>query len=357
MYRKILITTVPGLEDITIGELTELLHGSRPSYSIISPGKLLLEFPNSSLKKIIKNVTHLRSVERAILVIFTSEMKGFDISSFEEVLINLPLDYVIKKFMTPYMSFAVSSKRSGKHTFTSIDVAKIVGEKLGQSITRVYKVRPKVILDNPDLTFYIDVIEQRIIFGIDITGKRPLHERDYKVFIHPTSLNPIIAYAMVKLAKIEDDHRVLDPMCGSATILIECGLSYSRVELYGIDINPDFIKGALINISRAGLLGRINLIVADATRLDKIFPPNFFDRVISNLPYGIKTHTIYPLHVLYDKFLKSLKKIVKKDSLIVLLTARGKILERAIRKHNYEVVDFRTIEQGGLYSRIYLIQP
>ena len=353
---SILITSVPGVEDIVIEELKELARLVKVEQ--ISPGKLLVFLNESDLERFLLKVSHLRSIERVILVIFDDVL---DKPTLDNIALAIRTKIKEKgelfKYATPLMSYSVQVKRTGRHKFTSVDVARVVGETINLVIKETFGKESSIRLECPDIKFDVEVIDNRLIFGIDVTGPRPLHEREYKVYLHPSSLNPIIAYAMIKLAKIKPGHRVLDPMCGSATILIECGLYYENVELYGVDINPKFLEGAKINIRKAGLENRIKLLFGDATSLEEFFSQNYFDRVLSNLPYGIRSGSPYSIQDLYSKFLSSVKKVLKDDGLLVLLTARRRALERAIRLNNFKKVSVRVIEQGGLYSAIYLLRP
>ena len=352
---KLLVTTIPGLEDIAESEIR---YYATPLYiERISPGKFIVSLSNSEYQKFLKVISCLRSVERIAKLVLDVKLERATLDLIKNSLDKSKLKDEISKIMTCYTDYAVEVKRVGKHNFTSLDVARVVGKVVGEIFSELYRREAKVFLSNPSITFHVELINNRLIICFDITGERPLHEREYKVFIHPTSLNPIIAFSMVKLAKVRSGDKVLDPMCGSATILIECGLVYKDVELYGVDINPEFIKGAYINVKKAGLESRIKLIVGDATKLSEYFPHNFFDVVISNLPYGIKAHSPYPIAKLYYSFLKELRKVIKNDAKIVLLTSKTKILEEAIKRNNYRIIETRVIEQGGLYSKIYLIQP
>ena len=353
---NLLITSVPGVEDIVVEELEEYVKLA--NVTILSLGKLLITLDKTNTKRFLLNISRLRSVERVILILFDDVLKESALNEIASVVVaRIKEKRTIFEYMTPFVSYSVKVKRTGVHRFTSIDVARVIGDVISSIMNEVTKKRVPVRLECPDIRFHVEVIEDRLLFGIDITGPRPLHERGYKVYLHPSSLNPIIAYAMVKLAKVRPGHRVLDPMCGSATILIECGLCYDDVELYGVDINPEFLKGAEINVREAGIKDKVKLFLGDATSLESLFPQNYFDRVLSNLPYGIRTGSPYNIQELYSQFLSSVRRVIKDDSLLVLLTVRKKALEKAIKLNDFKKVKVKTIEQGGLYPRIYLLRP
>eukprot|EP00850_Spirogloea_muscicola_P023399 SM000354S13394 [mRNA] locus=s354:26595:28051:+ [translate_table: standard] len=85
----------------------------------------------------------------------------------------------------------------------------------------------------PDLPLFLSLFRGRATLYRDMSGPS-LHKRGYRAAMHRASLNEGIAAAILMLAgwASEDggDSRVLlDPMCGSGTLLIEAALMARRV--------------------------------------------------------------------------------------------------------------------------------
>ncbi|HID80513.1 MAG TPA: hypothetical protein EYP48_02215, partial [Ignisphaera sp.] len=124
---------------------------------------------------------------------------------------------------------------------------------------------------------------------------------------HPAALKTTIACALLRIAGWTPGEPVLDPMCGGGTILIEAALASKGVEIpcfklrelesnpvidrvipgalnavrrlckekprdvrkmfIGIEINPRFAEGAVINAKSAGVDDMTLFIVGDSTKL------------------------------------------------------------------------------------------
>ena len=107
-------------------------------------------------------------------------------------------------------------------------------------------------------------------------------QRDYRVCTTPYSLNPAVAYAMNQLVGLDENDRVLDPCCGTGTILIERQL-LKPAECFGVDINPKNLECAKQNIAAAN----VQITLKHGDIMDQKFPDQTFTKIISNLPFGI----------------------------------------------------------------------
>ena len=84
-------------------------------------------------------------------------------------------------------------------------------------------VRPDVVLQRPDIRFNIHVGPQSTLLSLDLSGEG-LHRRGYRVSGGVAPLRETLAAALVSLSGWSGDTPLLDPMCGSGTILIEAAL-------------------------------------------------------------------------------------------------------------------------------------
>ncbi|EHP86137.1 rRNA (guanine-N(2)-)-methyltransferase [Methanotorris formicicus Mc-S-70] len=286
-------------------------------------------------------------------------------------------------------SFAIRPLRVGKHNFTSVDVGKVAGQAVIDAYKNAKNIGLKVNLDNPDVIIRVDVILNELIIGIDTTGDEGLHKRGYRAYNHPAHLNASIASALVKLSNWKDDGILLDPMCGSGTILIEGamikrnippgkfrddfafiklfgrdileGIKSQIVEnekilkLYGIEKFKKHIEGAVKNAENVGVADTINFIEGDATELEKIGLKEV-DVVITNPPYGIRIGGKRMVRNLYNNFLNSLKKIAYNQSRIVIITAEDKILRNAAINNNYKIKEEFKVMYGGLDTIVFVLE-
>lgn len=96
-----------------------------------------------------------------------------------------------------------------------------------------------------------------------------------------SALPPELAAAAINAVASPGD-RLVDPMCGSGTVLYEA--SVRGIEARGFDINWDWVRGARENLGSLGVEHDIRR--ADARAVD--FEA---DAVVANLPYGRRTET------------------------------------------------------------------
>lgn len=154
--------------------------------------------------------------------------------------------------------------------------------KLGELILSKVK-GTKVSLKKPQKTFFGILTEDRFIFGLktaDILPK-PFVARGprKRPFFHPSAMAAKLARCMVNLAQPKAGELVLDPFCGTATMLVEAGLIGCRV--IGFDVQSRMVKGSLQNLLYYGVHPE-GMVVADARHL----PIVNTDCIVTDPPYG-----------------------------------------------------------------------
>jgi len=86
-----------------------------------------------------------------------------------------------------------------------------------------YQKRPDVDLKNPDLRIVLHFQDQKLHILLDSSGDS-LHKRGYRTQTNIAPLNEVLAAGMVGLSEWNGTTNLLDPMCGSGTILIEAAM-------------------------------------------------------------------------------------------------------------------------------------
>jgi putative methyltransferase (TIGR01177 family) len=102
-------------------------------------------------------------------------------------------------------------------------------------------------------------------------------------FQRPVSLPPRLARAAANLARIRSPDRVVDPFLGTGALLAEAGLLGGR--LFGIDREPEMVRGALRNLAHLGLAAD-ELVVGDAGAVEFWEPEARFEALLTDPPYG-----------------------------------------------------------------------
>ena len=91
-----------------------------------------------------------------------------------------------------------------------------------------YGRRPDVDVDSPDLRINIHIYKEDCSVSLDSSGGS-LHKRGYRTEVDKAPLNEILAAGLIKLSEWNGNTDLLDPMCGSGTLLIEAAM-----QAYGI---------------------------------------------------------------------------------------------------------------------------
>lgn len=174
-----------------------------------------------------------------------------------------------------------------------------------------------------------------------IIGARPATYTDKRFFYRhadvPASLHPTLAAAAVRLCPVRDDDVVLDPFCGSGTLLAERAIRGPYRRLIAVDISPRALKAARENL--AGF-DKMSFIQADATTLSLREQVN---AIISNPPYGQRVgapRSASKLHAALDAL--ALRVLCKRGFLIVFrpLTFPDPA--------GLQLVAKRTVDAGGI---------
>ncbi len=183
-------------------------------------------------------------------------------------------------------TFVVRVRRIGESApeIDSVELEQKIGEII---LDRVKGI--KVRLTDPDVAFLGILTGDVFVFGrrlAEIPAKPFVERRPRKrPFFHPSAMPAKLARCMVNLAQPEAGDVVLDPFCGTASMLIEAGLIGCRV--VGFDVQWRMVRGSLRNLQQYG-------VEADGVlRADARYPPvHMVDCVVTDPPYGRSAKTL-----------------------------------------------------------------
>lgn len=207
--------------------------------------------------------------------------------------------------------------------------------------------RPSISKDQPDLRVHVRLHKDKAILGVDMVGGG-LHQRGYRPESGRAPLRETLAAAIILRSGWSSDKPLLDPMCGSGTLLIEAAMMAANMapgvnrahwgfeslqdfepelwaeikseasvqarrgvkkvdaKLFGFDNDARVLKTAQDNARRAGVDSLIEFKLGDAA---EIMRPEGFDAgvIVSNPPYGERLGTHPGLIALYTAFGAQLK--------------------------------------------------
>ncbi|MEI8005820.1 MAG: THUMP domain-containing protein [Bacteroidota bacterium] len=88
--------------------------------------------------------------------------------------------------------------------------------------------RPSVDLENPTLRINVHLFKSTCTVSLDSSGQS-LHKRGYRKQTGIAPLNEVLASGLIKLSGWDASKPLLDPMCGSGTIVIEAAMLASAM--------------------------------------------------------------------------------------------------------------------------------
>lgn len=322
---QFLLTTVPGLEDFAIEELAERFP-VRWARARHMTGRVVADVDAEP-----PALFSLKTVERFGIFLGDGRAK-----TLQEV-VSLAVERLpaALRYLTKNTTAGVRTERVGSHDFTSRDVEREVGRWL--------KERGVVIsLVDPDVEINVDVVEDYVVVWITV-AKKSLKDRPWRVYEHYASLNPIIANAMLRLAKPRPGETLCDLTCGGGTIAAEAAELAPQSRYVCVDISLRHVKGAAKN-ARHNLFA--DFLWFDSTKLHRALRP-ICDKYVFNPPYGFRIPG--KIGRLYRLLGRAMRRLARGCAVYVVITPRYKTF---LSQVGGEVLIRRVVYQGGLYSNI-----
>lgn len=346
----LVFTANPGIEDIVAEEIRCEFNG-KVEYKIMS-GRVYL-YNVGSLKYLYEKVSRLKTINKAMILLWKGRI-GLEytfLTRLHSILLK-ELDHVID-YITPSTTFAVQVERLGDHEYTSMDIARVLGDVIIDIVYTHYKRRPVVDLRNPSIVINALARENELVIGVLISSSWSMHRRGYRIYDHPAALKPTLAVAMLYLSGTRDKQAIIDPMCGGGTIPIEAALLHEDAFIVGTDFNEKHVRGAVMNAIAAGVYDKIVFKKWDARKIDQLNME--FDHIILNPPYGIRYGDPTSIRRLYRKFLESAINSLVPTGRITMITTEYHYVHKVISHVGLKVIHERTVYHGKLYPHIIVL--
>ncbi|MBN3229459.1 bifunctional 23S rRNA (guanine(2069)-N(7))-methyltransferase RlmK/23S rRNA (guanine(2445)-N(2))-methyltransferase RlmL [Pectobacterium brasiliense] len=224
-----------------------------------------------------------------------------------------------------------------------------VKDAIVDSFTRKTGQRPDVAKQQPDIRVNVFLQRDMASVSLDLSGDG-LHQRGYRDLTGLAPLKENLAAAIVLRSGWKNGTPLVDPMCGSGTLLIEAamiasdrapglhrthwgfnawlkhdaelwrevtaeaqqrarqGLQATTSRFFGSDNDRRVIEIAKANARRAGVAELISFDVRDAAQLKNPLPEGPRGTVVSNPPYGERLESepaLIALHNMLGRKMKS----------------------------------------------------
>lgn len=214
--------------------------------------------------------------------------------------------------LPPEPVFSITASFVGRRNYSTDEIKKTVAEGIRSEYRWEYTADDRTA----DLNLRIFMVHELAYVGVRL-GKHPLHERVYKVAERAGALKPPVAAAMLRLAEIVAGQRLIDPCCGSGTILIEAALAGAVAQ--GGDSDAEAVEAARVNAQAAGV--SIGIAQWDARNLP--LHAASVNCVVSNLPWG---RQIAADEGLYQGVCQEIERVLKPSGRALLLTSAPELL-------------------------------
>ncbi|RKH54742.1 THUMP domain-containing class I SAM-dependent RNA methyltransferase [Corallococcus llansteffanensis] len=228
-----------------------------------------------------------------------------------------------EEHLTTNVTFAVDANLKDTEHAHSGFVALKVKDAIVDRLRDKLGSRPDVDTRNPDVSVVAHLVKEKLSLSLDLVGD-PLNRRGYRVRPTPAPMKENLAAALLRAAGYTGQEALVDPMCGSGTIVIEGGLIARKrapgigrsfaverwphmgtrarelladlradarrnerkveVPILGFDKSEEALEAADRNVKAAKLGEEIQLAVGDATKLGPL--PDGGGLILTNPPYG-----------------------------------------------------------------------
>ena len=190
---------------------------------------------------------------------------------------------------------------------------------------------------------------------IESNGKKlNLFRRDWKVESVPAGLNPSLAYILCMVADCKEDDILCDPFCGAGTVPITALKYFNVKRVLCSDISGGAVEKSLKNFNSADISkDRYKVFRSDISNVK--FNKQNVDKIVSNLPFGIRAGDHKKNVKAYEDFEKLANRVLRKKGKVVVLTQEKVLLRKVFKKENWKVKSITRIDEGGLYPEVFEI--
>lgn len=279
---------------------------------------------------------------RANLVLRTAGRVLWRLARFEaagsDALYAGALEVPWERWLAPQGSLAVRGRVADSEITHSQFVAQRVKDAVCDRLRKLSGERPSVDRETPDFAIYAHLTRNRCTLLADTSGDA-LYRRGWRRFQGRAPLGETLAAGLVLASGWDRRAPLIDPFCGSATLLIEAAMLASntapgsfresfgferwldhdkaawqrlrkrvvgsprlprKLILRGVDSSPRAIEGARENLAAAGFADDVELAVGDALEVD--WKRGWNAWIATNPPYGERVGRAQDVARLYGEF-------------------------------------------------------
>lgn len=287
---------------------------------------------------IAKSNIYLRCAERIHLKVAEFEARSFD-ELFEGTKRINWAQYI------PFgAQFPISKASSIKSKlYSTPDIQSIVKKAIVESLKKSYLETGLLKEDKEKYPIFVFIHKDKVTLTIDTSGTA-LHKRGYREKANKAPIRETLAAAIMELVPWRPGRTLVDPMCGSGTLLIEAAMkginmapglnrefiseswrtmdkkiwwdvrreAYANInediefKIYGYDIDEEALEIARENAEIAGVADYIEFNYGDATEFTSKEEYGF---IVTNPPYGERLEDADTVKMLYKQLGYTFRKL------------------------------------------------
>ena len=348
-------TTVPGLETIMNSELNKF--GIKNN--LIRDGIIYFRADYDKALSFLYSTNVCGNVS---LIILKEKISNYD-ELYKTAKNSIKWDDIFfadKSFMIRSTIISSPLKHSGFATLKLKDaIADYFREK--------YDKRPDINKESPDIIIELRIFKTSAVIGINLAG-RPLFKRGYRIETNAAPLKETLAAGIAGMALNNKNNckykKLIDPMCGSGTIIIESAFQIMRIppqkfnsnfsfnkfnlnikdyfpevkkkldkladdssgfKFFAFDNSQTFVESAKKNIENAGLTKFIKIDKQD------FFYPSYdmADSIlIFNPPHGERMQGARSLEYFYGKIGDTIKRFCRNSAVYIFCPAEENLISK-----------------------------
>lgn len=230
MKFRCIATAVFGMEAIVGQEIKDLGYEN----VVVENGRVLFD---ADALGVAKANLWLRTAERVYIMV--GQFKATTFEQLFDQIYKLPWEVYLHKEAT----FPVNAKSVKSKLFSLSDIQSISKRAIVKRLTNLYKVEWfKETAETYAIT--VSILKDEVTVAIDTSGKG-LHKRGYRELGNEAPLKETLAAGLLLVSKWQPKIHLIDPFCGSGTIVIEAAMMAKNIAP-GLNRNFDSEKWTFI---------------------------------------------------------------------------------------------------------------
>jgi 23S rRNA G2445 N2-methylase RlmL len=319
--------TMPGLEALAAQEITESLGVEMKR---TGPGLVIFRPP-----LVDRSLLELRTVEDVFLLAWGTDKLTYRALDLDHIRrwtahdVNwqelLRLHHTVRPKPKGKPTYHIVTQMRGEHGYRRADAQKA----LLRGLTGKFPSSWRPVEEDADIEVWLTITGATAICGLRLSDKTMRH-RTYKIEHLPASLRPVVAAAMVRLARIGHHDALLDPMCGAGTILAERLAVQPQATVLAGDIEPSAVRAAHANFGRhpSALLCHW-----DARQLP--LRDHSISRLACNPPFGKQLGEATEIGRFYRELINEWDRVLAPGGRAVILVSDEDALNRATKSRHW----------------------